>query len=195
MAFDNAYILSKMEENRISKQQMIIQKLRPISPTLTDEELLQLYNTSISIHQSNIQGNGNFLENHILVDILNHYHIPYKQQVTIDQTGKIVGFNHKKNKCYHIIDFVIGENIEIGKSITDYTVISCKTTCRERWTQDDWSYTFAPQMYILLTISDDYPLSSRFNESEIRKIITCIPKKKDDRIFKLNFENLIDELR
>ena len=75
MAFDNAYVLSKMEENRISKQQMIIQKLRPISPTLTDEELLQLYNTSISIHQSNIQGNGNFLENHILVDILNIYAI------------------------------------------------------------------------------------------------------------------------
>ena len=27
-----------------------------------------------------------------------------------------------------------------------------------------------------------------------RKIITCIPKKKDDRIYKLNFENLIEEL-
>lgn len=192
---DNSYVLAKMEENRISKQHMIIQELRRILPTATDEELLQVYTKSISIHQSKIQGNGNFLENHILLDMLNQNHIPYKQQVTIDQTGKIVGFNHKKDKCYHILDFVIGENIDIGNSITDYKVISCKTTCRERWTQDDWSYTFAPKLYILLTISDDYPLSSRFNESATRKIITCIPKKKDDRIFKLNFENLIDELR
>jgi hypothetical protein len=192
---DNSYVLAKMEENRISKQHMIIQELRRILPTATDEELLQVYTKSISIHQSKIQGNGNFLENHILLDMLNQNHIPYKQQVTIDQTGKIVGFNHKKDKCYHILDFVIGENIDIGNSITDYKVISCKTTCRERWTQDDWSYKFEPKLYILLTISDDYPLSSRFNESATRKIVTCIPKKKDDRIFKLNFENLIDELR
>jgi hypothetical protein len=90
---------------------------------------------------------------------------------------------------------VVGENIEVGKSITDYKVVSCKTTCRERWTQDDWSYTFIPQLYILLTISDDYPPSTRFEEGVNRKIITCRPKNKDDRNFKLNFENLIDELR
>ena len=51
-----------------------------------------------------------------------------------------------------------------------------------------------PKLYILLTISNDYPSSVRFEESSKRKIITCIPKKKDDRKFKLNFENLIDEL-
>ena len=73
-------------------------------------------------------------------------------------------------------------------------MISCKTTCRERWTQDDWSYTFAPKLYILLTISDDYPPTQRFREDTKRKIITCLPKKKDDRLFKLHFENLIDEL-
>lgn len=90
--------------------------------------------------------------------------------------------------------FVIGENI-IGKSITEYAVISCKTTCRERWTQDDWSYTFSPKLYLLLTISDDYPLSNRFRENKTRKIITCFAKKKDDRIFKLGFEDLISELQ
>jgi hypothetical protein len=60
----------------------------------------------------------------------------YKQQVTIDKCGIIVGFNERK-RMFHILDFVIGENIEIGKSITEYKVVSCKTTCRERWTQDD----------------------------------------------------------
>ena len=100
----------------------------------------------------------------------------------------------KKKKCYHIIDFVIGENIKVCESITNYKIISCKTTCRERWTQDDWSYTFIPKLYILLTISNDYPSSQRFGENEQRKIVTCLSKKNDDRIFKLNFENLIEEL-
>lgn len=192
ITFDNQYVLSRIEENKNSKNLKIIQELKKIAP-LSDVELLQLYNKSISIHQSKIQGNGDFLENDILVGILNKNNIPYKKQVTINKLGIIVGFN-EKDECYHIIDFVIGENIEVGKSITNYKVISCKTTCRDRWTQDNWSYTFVPKLYILLTISDDYPRSKRFREDTKRKIITCLPKKKDDRLFKLKFENLIDEL-
>lgn len=192
--FNNQYVLSKMEENKVIKNSLIIQELKQLLPMVSDDDLLQLYNNSISIHQSKIQGNGNFLENDILVGILDENNIPYKKQVTINKSGVIVGFNEKKGKCYHIIDFVIGESIEVGKSITEYKVISCKTTCRERWTQDDWSYTFIPKLYILLTISDDYPPSTRFREDMHRKIITCIPKKRDDRKYKLNFENLIEEL-
>jgi hypothetical protein len=184
-----------MEENKLIKNSFIIQEVKQIAPLLSDVDLLQLYNKSISIHQSKIQGNGNFLENDILVRMLDENNIPYKKQVTINKSGIIVDFNEKKSKCYHIIDFVIGESIEVGKSITEYKVISCKTTCRERWTQDDWSYTFMPKLYILLTISDDYPQSTRFREDKQRKIITCIPKRKDDRIYKLNFENLIEELQ
>jgi arsenate reductase-like glutaredoxin family protein len=193
LIFDNNYILSRIEENKNSKTLKIIQELRKIVP-LSDDELLELYNKSVSIHQSKMKGNGDFLENDILVDILNSNSICYKKQVTIDKLGLIVGFNEKKRKCYHIIDFVVGEDIEVGKSIKEYKVISCKTTCRERWTQDEWSYKLIPKLYILLTISNDYPSSDRFEENSKRKIITCLPKKKDDRIFKLNFENLIDEL-
>ena len=195
ITFDNQYVLSRIEENKNSKNLKIIKELKQIAPLLSDVELLQLYNKSISIHQSKIQGNGDFLENDILVGVLDKNNISYKKQVTINKSGIIIGFNEKKRKCYHIIDFVVGENIEVGKSITDYKVVSCKTTCRERWTQDDWSYTFTPTLYILLTISDDYPPTQRFREDTKRKIITCLPKKKDDRLFKLNFENLIDELR
>ena len=195
ITFDNQYVLSRIEENKNSKNLKIIQELKQIAPLLSDVELLQLYNKSISIHQSKIQGNGDFLENDILVGVLDKNNISYKKQVTINKSGIIIGFNKKKGKCYHIIDFVVGENIEVGKSITDYKVVSCKTTCRERWTQDDWSYTFPPTLYILLTISNDYPSAQRFREDAKRKIISCLPKKKDDRLFKLNFENLIDELQ
>lgn len=191
--FNNKYVIQKIEENKQIKVKKIIEELKLISP-LQDEQLIKLYDKSISIHQSNIQGNGDFLENNIVVLELTKHNIPFKQQVTIGKDGIIVGFNEKKSKCYHIIDFVIGNNIEVGKSITEYKVLSCKTTCRERWTQDDWSFTYIPSKYILLTISNDYPSSIRFRETEQRKIITCFPKSKDDRKYKLSFEDLINEL-
>lgn len=191
--FNNKYVIQKIEENKQIKFKKIIEELNQIYP-LQDELLIELYNKSISIHQSNIQGNGDFLENDIVVSELTKHNIPFKQQVTIGKDGIIVGFNEKKSKCYHIIDFVIGNNIEVGKSIMEYKVLSCKTTCRERWTQDDWSFTYIPSKYILLTISNDYPSSVRFRETEQRKIITCFPKSKDDRKYKLSFEDLINEL-
>ena len=70
ITFDNQYVLSRIEENQNSKKIKIIQELKQIAPLLGDVELLQLYNKSISIHQSKIQGNGDFLENDILVGIL-----------------------------------------------------------------------------------------------------------------------------
>ena len=191
--FNNKYVIQKNQENKQIKLKKNIEELKLIYP-LQDEVLIELYNKSISLHQSNMQGNGDFLENDIVVSELIKHNIPFKKQVTIDKDGIIVGFNEKKSKCYHIIDFVIGNNIEVGKSITEYKVLSCKTTCRERWTQDDWSFTYIPSKYILLTISNDYPSSIRFRETEQRKIITCFPKSKDDRKYKLSFEDLINEL-
>jgi hypothetical protein len=193
--FNNKYVLYKIKELAIEKNKKIINELKTIVPLVNDYNIMAIYNKSISLHQSTIQNNGYFLENNILVDILNYYNITYKQQVSIDKNGIIYGFNNKKNKCYHIIDFVIGNNINIGNNISLYKVISCKTTCRERWTQDNWTLTISPNKYILLTISNDYPRSIRFRESEKRKIITCNPKNIDDRIYKLNFEDIFNELK
>ena len=189
----NNYVLRKILENETEKDMKAIQELKKIYPGLSDEIYLELYRRSISLHQSRNQKNGSFLEK-IVGEFLDKDKIPYKEQVTIDQDGNIVGFHLKKEKCYHIIDFVIGENISIGDSITQHTVISCKTTCRERWTQDDWSFKFQPKLYILLTISCDYPPKKRFRESNTRKIISCSSKEKDEREFKLNFDDLISEI-
>ena len=189
----NNYVLRKIQENKTEKEIKVIEKLKKIHPGLANEFYLQFYRESVSLHQSSNQKNGSFLEK-IVVELLDKDNIPYKEQVTIDQDGNIVGFQLKKEKCYHIIDFVIGENISIGDSITQHTVISCKTTCRERWTQDDWSFKFQPKLYILLTISCDYPPKKRFRESNTRKIISCSSKEKDEREFKLNFDDLISEI-
>lgn len=194
IAFDNKFVIDKMEENKKKKKEKIINELKSIVGSLTEEEAIELFNKSISLHQSSVQGNGSFLENEIIAMYLEQSKIEYKQQVTINNKGIIVGFNEKKKRCYHIIDFVVGDDIQKDKSITEFCVISCKTTCRERWTQDDWTFSFPPRKYILLTISNDYPKSERFREKKERKIITCYPKRKDDRKYKLNFEDLIKEL-
>jgi hypothetical protein len=66
--------------------------LKIIAPSLSNDELLTLYTKSISIHQGKIQRNGSFLENDIL-KMLDENGVYYKQQVTIDKCGIIVGFN------------------------------------------------------------------------------------------------------
>lgn len=58
--FNNQYVLSRMEENKLIKIKLIIQELKQIAPLLSDVELLQLYNKSISIHQGKIQGERKF---------------------------------------------------------------------------------------------------------------------------------------
>ena len=42
--FNNQYVLSRMEENKLIKNSLIIQELKQIEPLLSDVELLQLYN-------------------------------------------------------------------------------------------------------------------------------------------------------
>lgn len=169
-----------------------------------DEDLLALKTTLHSIHQGGIQGHGAMLEDEV-ERFMNTNSVQFQTQVTIDHHGVIVRrdfsnrTNEIKQKGYHIIDFVLVDpikkiKIEEGKNITDFCVISCKTTCRERWTQDDWTMKITPRKYILLTLSHDYPSKDRFRESPIRKIVTMTPKKKDDRVYKLGFEDLYKEI-
>jgi len=194
--FNNESILNRISEEKDRKTKTAITELKKIAPDIPDDILLKLHQRSISLRQSNVHKHGALLEN-ITAEMLTTANIQFREQVTIDKTGKIIGFNVKKDKkTYHLLDIVIGDSIDIGKSITDFVVLTCKTTCRERWTQDDWSLVpvSKPKKLILITISNDYPPSVRFGESSSRKIITCKPKNKDDRQFKLKFEDLINEL-
>ena len=176
---------TKMEEKKLIE-------LRKIAPELDDEKLILIYEKSISIRQRNVGIHGFFLETYIS-KILNENNISYKKQVAINSEFLIVGIG-KKTKGSRVIDFVIGKDINIDKSIQDYQIISCKTTCRERWDQDEWTLRITLEKYILLTMSNDYPSSQIFKESEQRKIITCMPKKEDDRKYKLDFSHLINEI-
>jgi hypothetical protein len=183
-------VLAQLEEFARVKQALLLQELRAVAPDVPDATLLQLYSTSISLRQSKVQRHGESLENEIVAPILRG--LPYHQQVVIDSEGKIAG---SKQNCYHIVDFVIGEGVEPGKSITDFIVLSCKTTCRDRWTQDAWTLTYSPKLYILVTVSDDYPPAERFREDEKRKIVSCFCKRKDDRKYPYTFDDLLPAIQ
>lgn len=184
-------IIQKDLEDKHARLSSIALKLSEEFPEIDKDTLTRIYHASISIHQSNQQNSGLTLEKYI-ESVLDKNCIQYKSQVSIDHDGKILGFGIKK-KCFHVIDVIIGD-VTVGSSVTDYTVLSCKKTCRERWTQDNWSRTHPPKKFILVTMSADYPSSDRFEESAKRKIITCKPKAKDDRTYKLTFDTLLDEL-
>lgn len=197
-SFNNQYVLKRIQETKEADELKAIQELKKITP-LDDEVLKEIYKKCISMHQSKNHASGVFLENSILEEELQKNAMPYKKQVTIDNRGIIIGIELEKVKRpklngTHKLDFVVGD-VQVGKSITEYIVISCKKSCRERWKQDGWNSEFPPRLFILLTATSDYPKSKQYNESETRKIITCSPKRDDDRIYKLNYEDLINELQ
>ena len=169
----------------------IISRLKTDFPQLEDDVLLKIYTTSVSIRQSNVQKRGADLEK-VIETLLEHSNIPFKSQVVIDKTGYIVD---GMKSCHHKLDIVVGFDIKPGKFIGECIVLSCKTSSRERWTQDsEWSLTSPPILYMLITLSDDYPPSGRFSESTQRKIITPKAKRKDDREFKLGLSDIVPEV-
>lgn len=176
-------IISAMKQSQNIHLSRAILEFKKIDSSLSEETILKLYHKSISVRQSSVQGNGSFLEKEVEKSLM-------VNNITINKGGIIVGFNKKKGKCDHVLDIVVGVDVSIGRSITDFVLLSCITTFRERWRQDDWTLTFQPLKYILTTTSDDYPLSFRFQESEKRMIITSHHKRIDDRIYQLNFSNL-----
>lgn len=185
----NNKIVKRIENKKKDVETNLVTELKKITE-LDDTTLLQIYHRSISIHQATKQRSGSLLEESVL-NILTSNYIPYQQQVVIDEKGFIT--NNRKD-CYYIVDIVVGYSIQPGDHISQYIVLSCKTTCRERWKQDEWTLQFTPKKYLLLTLSNDYPPSKRFNENYRRKIITCSPKQRDKRLYKLDFDDLIEEI-
>jgi hypothetical protein len=165
---------------------------KDIIDIINDNNILATSNKIISIFQSNKSTNGRLLEN-ILSEIFNKYDIPFQTQVPINISTGVIQEKNKKFGNTNL-DFVIGKNIVSGKNISNYIFISTKISCRERYTQDQWTLQIQPKLYLLVTLSNDYPIT-KFIENEKRKIITSNPKVKDKRKYKLIFEDLIKTIK
>tara|TARA_Y100000389_G_scaffold30749_1_gene26024 strand:+ start:72 stop:653 length:582 start_codon:yes stop_codon:yes gene_type:complete len=181
------------ETVKSNKNQTIIHAIQNITPGLSSEECVRIHEICLRLEQGSKSKNGKEFES-VIENQLRVNNIPYMSQVAIDSDGKIIGTGTVVDDHAHTLDIVVGRDIKNGCSISDFIVLSCKTTVRERWRQDEWSLKHEPKMYVLCTIGDDYPNSKKFQESSTRKIVTQNPKKRDDRMFKMGFDDLLQEL-
>jgi len=178
----------EIDNLRQDKVVTIIKEKHPEFREFTDEKCLKIYDDCFSLRQSLIgsKGAGGFWER-IGERLFNEFGM--KRQVHIKNDGIIC-----ESGGHHIVDIVLGNPV-VGDNITNYIVISCKTSAKDRWAQDGWTLVHRPKLYVLMVVTDDYPCSQKFEESEIRKLYTLTPKKVDDRKYKLKMEELIEEIR
>lgn len=193
----STFVKERLEREESSKKTILCTNMRykhDVMKNLNDDEIVAICKDCSSWRQSVISCKGSMFEKCIESMFLEEG-IPFVKQVVIDHDGNIVskGVQRRRQRCYHVVDFIIGDKLGSDK-IEDFIVVSVKTTCRERWTQDDWTLKHYPKKYLLVTLSNDYPSSLRFKESEKRKILTMCPKKVDDRIYKLSLDDLMREL-
>jgi hypothetical protein len=166
-----------------------IVRLRATYPKLegwTDDEISKLYIDAVSCFQSK---SGKFFENYIEENIA-AAGIPFQAQVHLDRDGFIVAENGET-----IPDIVFGYPT-IGTHISNYMVLSLKTTSRERSKLDTaWTHIHPPRRFYYGTIEADYPTPEKFKEGETRKLVCVTTRKKDTRLFKLGFDDLVEEIQ
>ena len=147
----------------------------------SDADITALYSDVVSCFQSK---GGSFFESHIESLLA---HVPFKAQVHLNADGMIV----ESGGCT-IPDIVFGTPV-VGTHISNYAVLSLKTTSRERAKLDTaWTFKHPPKLFLYGTLEDDYPQPKTFGECDTRKLICAKPRKRDLRQFKLGFEDLID---
>jgi hypothetical protein len=185
---DNSSILAAYNAFKNDQRLSSLCKIQQSSEYLKNapiEEIEKIYQLAVSSFQSK---GGTKLER-IVEDELKKENIPFQAQVHLNADGIIL-----ESRGVTIIDIVFGNPI-VGDSITNYAVLSLKTTSRERAKQDGWTKITPPKLFLYASLEDDYPQPEIFNEGPTRKLICVKPKKKDLRQFKLGFEHLIDEVR
>lgn len=184
-----------LEKLKDGKRSSIIRCLRNqfywIPSSVSDDEIHRMYMSSVSLFQSKQSTNGHDLED-IISAYLSDNNISHHRQIPVSREGVIT----TRNKSVSLIDFVIGDNVMVGQHVSNYVVVSVKKSCRERWLQDEWTFTHKPKKYILFTLSNDYPDPIlKFRECQNRLIITLNPKTRDYRMYKLTPDHLLSELR
>lgn len=153
-----------------------------------DSALLpELYKTAVSAHQSKKVGGDfeRFMYTHLQCSGFEvHAQVPFKNGVVVSAS-----------KGADVVDLAIGPAPSPGILISNYVVLSCKTTTRERKKLDTWSTMTPPRAFYYLTTSNDYGDPVDFGESPVRKIVTCTPRTNDTRVYKLSFDDIVTELR
>lgn len=111
-----------------------VDRIKRILPYVCDDDTIeQLYKTCNSIAQGRRSSNGRRFEE-LVASCLRAQNIPFVSQVSIDdKTGCIV----PRSRGKHVYDFVI--DAQVGDLARDKDMVSCKTSLRERYLQDQKS--------------------------------------------------------
>ena len=189
----NANLLRAYATHKAAKIDRVVSTLRSRNPKLegwSTEEILTLYNDSVSLHQSK---DGKFFEREI-ENQLQEAGIPFKAQVSINSEGIVVK-GSKRGRGITIPDIVFGNPV-VGTHISNYVVMSLKTSSRERAKLDTaWTFKTPPRAFYYGTLTNDYPDPVAFGETPTRKLVCATPRENDSRGFKLRFDDLIEEVR
>lgn len=181
---NNTAILAAYASFKSAQHLQHLTRLRRNYPKLadwSDADITALYSDVVSCFQSK---GGSFFESHIESLLTG---VPFKAQVHLNADGMIV-----ESGGSTIPDIVFGTPV-VGTHISNYAVLSLKTTSRERAKLDTaWTFKHPPKLFLYGTLEDDYPQPKTFGECETRKLICAKPRKRDLRQFKLGFEDLID---
>lgn len=173
---------------KTDQQQTHFKWLRERNPELrdcSDERLSAIFKDVVSCFQSK---GGKFFEKYV-EDRLRDLGIPFQAQVNIDADGIIVS-----GKGVTIPDIVFGHP-EVGTHISNYIVLSLKTTSRERSKLDTaWTQKHPPKMFYYGTIEADYPQPETFQENPKRKLVCVNCRAKDKRTFKMGFAEMAEEV-
>jgi hypothetical protein len=188
MSLSNRSILERYASHKLATHARHIQYMRDRNlkyADWTDEEIDHAFADAVSCFQSK---GGKALES-IVETALHEEQIPFKSQVHLDCNGVIVESNGVT-----IPDIVFG-NPQVGTHIRNYVVMSLKTTSRERSKLDTaWTEKHPPKLFLYATLEADYPIPEKFQESERRKLVCAVPRKKDTRQYKLGFEHIKQEI-
>jgi hypothetical protein len=184
----NESVLAAWAVFKNAKKMNLLASIRRDFPELVsmpDERVFEFGGRFVSDHQSKA---GGFLEGHVEKS----FTVPFQKQVCINKDGVVI--DRKGGKPWKILDIVFGTPV-VGTHVSNYAVLSLKTTSRERASQDDdWSRRHPPKLFLYGTLSDDYPQPDKFGESETRKLVCATPKKSDGRAFKLGFGDIEAEV-
>jgi hypothetical protein len=181
-------ILTRYNERKQEKDVATIAFLRARHPKYegwTDEELIAANQDHVSRFQSK---DGKWFERYIEGQFT-ALGLPFKAQVHVDGNGMIVA-----SKGVMILDIVFG-NPQVGTHISNYLVLSLKTSSRERAKLDTWTRIHAPKVFYYGSIEADYPIPETFQESETRKLVCVKTREIDTRQFKLDFLGLVEEVK
>lgn len=145
----DAFARQKFDKMKRDAKKENIRKVSELMKNKGDAETV--FNKCISLHQSQNQKNGTYLE-HIIENLLRVYEIPFLRQVS-DADGIIIPPGPRMGTHDIILD------AKFGDAIKDKIIISCKASIRERYKQD--RHLGAKKVY-LVSFEHKHTLPSRF---------------------------------